>query len=120
MTQFLDGIGYNGWILPALLALPLLGALLMFAQGMLQKGDAESAMRSSRSLALWIFIAEAVLSIGLWWSVDVASPEWQATVNAAWIPQWGARFAPWVPSSKRSTSRIPAFRCRNRSTSPTT
>lgn len=92
MTQFLDGIGYNGWILPALLALPLLGALLIFAQGMTQKQEGETAMRSARSLALWIFLAEAVLSLGLWWSVDVASLDWQAYVDAAWIPQWGARF----------------------------
>ena len=92
MTQFLDGIGYNGWILPALLALPLVGALLMVFQGTTQKGDAEAAMRGARSLALWIFLAEAVLSIGLWWSVDAVSPDWQARVDAAWIPQWGVRF----------------------------
>ena len=92
MTQFLDGIGYNGWILPALLVLPLLGALLVFAQGMTQKQDAAAAMRSARSLALWIFLTEAVLSLGLWWSVDVNSGDWQGLVDAAWIPQWGARF----------------------------
>ena len=92
MTQFLDGIGYNGWILPALLALPLVGALLMVFQGSTHKGDAEAAMRGARSLALWIFVAEAVISIGLWWSVDAVSPDWQARVDAAWIPQWGVRF----------------------------
>jgi len=92
VTGFLDGMGYNGWILPALLVLPLLGALLMFAQGMLQRQDAESAMRASRSLAMGIFMAEAVLSLGLWWSVDVGSVEWQALVDVEWIPQWGARF----------------------------
>ena len=92
MTQFLDGIGYNGWILPALLALPLLGAIAVVLQGVAQKGDAEAALKSARSLALGIFVAEAVLSLGLWWSVDVNSPDWQALVDLAWIPQWGARF----------------------------
>jgi NADH-quinone oxidoreductase subunit M len=92
MTTFLDGIGYNGWILPALLALPLLGALLLFAQGMTQKQGGDAAMRSARTLALWVFLAEAVLSLGLWWSVDVTSVDWQALVDASWIPQWGARF----------------------------
>ena len=92
MTQFLDGIGYNGWILPALLALPVVGALLMVLQGSTQKQDADASMRSARSLALWIFLGEAVLSLGLWWSVDVVSADWQARVDAAWIPQWGARF----------------------------
>ena len=54
MTQFLDGIGYNGWILPALLVLPALGALLLVLQGALQQQDAAGAMRSSRALALGI------------------------------------------------------------------
>ena len=92
MTQFLDGIGYNGWILPALLALPLVGALLMVLQGSVQKQEPDAAMRGARSLAFGIFLAEAVLSLGLWWSVDTVSPDWQAYVDAAWIPQWGARF----------------------------
>jgi NADH-quinone oxidoreductase subunit M len=92
VTQFLDGIGYNGWILPVLLGLPLVGALLMFMQGAMQKHEPEAAMRASRSLALWIFLAEAVLSLGLWWSIDTVSPDWQARVDLAWIPQWGARF----------------------------
>ena len=92
MTQFLAGLGYNSWILPTLLGLPLVGALLVFAQGATQKSDSEAAMRSARTLALWIFVAEAVLSLGLWWSVDVTSLDWQAYVDAAWIPQWGARF----------------------------
>ncbi len=92
MTQFLASIGYNGWILPALLALPLLGAILILALGFTHKGDGDSAMRSSRSVAFWVFLAEAVISLGLWWSVDVVSPDWQAVVDAAWIPMWGARF----------------------------
>jgi NADH-quinone oxidoreductase subunit M len=93
VTAFLDSIGYNGWILPALLALPLAGALLLalLARGAATAGP-EAAMRSSRTLALWVFVAEAVLSLGLWWSVDVASPDWQAYVDLKWIPQWGARF----------------------------
>lgn len=95
MNSFLDSIGYNGWILPALLALPLVGALALFLQGLTAaKGDAagEAAMRSSRSLALAFFVAEAVLSLGLWWSIDPSAPGWQAGVDAVWIPRWGVRF----------------------------
>jgi NADH-quinone oxidoreductase subunit M len=98
VTAFLDSIGYNGWILPALLGLPLVGALALFLQGATASetpdpaAHAAAAMRSSRSLALAFFVAEAVLSLGLWWSVDVASPDWQSRVDLAWIPQWGARF----------------------------
>ena len=92
MTQFLDGIGYNGWILPALLALPLLGALAMVLLASTRTQDADAAMRGSRTLAFGFFLAEAVLSLGLWWSVDPASADWQAYVDLAWIPQWGVRF----------------------------
>ncbi len=92
MNQFLDGMRYDSWILPALLALPLLGALLIALQGWLQKQDGDAAMKSSRSLALWIFVLEALLSLGLWWSTDVGTPDWQAVVDLAWIPQWGIRF----------------------------
>ena len=93
MTALLNSIGYNGWILPVLLGLPLLGALALFAQGALAPAANEAAaMRSSRSLAFWFFFAEAVLSLGLWWSVDVSSPDWQAFVDQPWIPAWGARF----------------------------
>jgi NADH-quinone oxidoreductase subunit M len=92
VTQFLDGIGYNGWILPALLALPLLGALAMVLLASTRTQDADAAMRGSRTLAFGFFLAEAVLSLGLWWSVDPASADWQAYVDLAWIPQWGVRF----------------------------
>ena len=33
MNAVLQGMGYNGWILPVLLALPLLGAVTMAVQG---------------------------------------------------------------------------------------
>jgi NADH-quinone oxidoreductase subunit M len=93
VTTFLDSIAYNGWILPVLLGLPVVGALAVFLQGATGNGgDAGAAMRSSRSLALGFFVAEAVLSLGLWWSVDPASADWQAYVDLAWIPQWGVRF----------------------------
>ena len=93
MTAFLDSIGFNGWILPALLLLPMAGALALLVQRSMSgdTGD-EAAMRSSRTIALWVFIAEAVLSLGLWWSVDVGSADWQAYIDLEWIPQWGARF----------------------------
>ncbi len=92
MTKFLVGIGYNGWILPVLLVLPLVGGLLLVLHRCTQRQDADAAMRSARSIAFWIFVAEAVLSIGLWWSIDTVSADWQAYVDVAWIPQWGARF----------------------------
>ncbi|MEX2181187.1 MAG: NADH-quinone oxidoreductase subunit M [Gemmatimonadaceae bacterium] len=92
MTALLDSIGYNGWIIPVLLGLPLVGALVLFVAGSRGGASAATAMASSRLTAFWFFLAEAVLALGLWWSVDVTSPDWQAMVDVAWIPQWGARF----------------------------
>ncbi|MGA1309240.1 MAG: complex I subunit 4 family protein [Gemmatimonadaceae bacterium] len=93
MTAFLDGIGYNGWVLPVLLALPLLGAALVAVQGINARGqDALTQMQQARRAALFVFVTEAVLSLGLWWSVDVTNVAWQAMVDLPWIPQWGIRF----------------------------
>jgi NADH-quinone oxidoreductase subunit M len=91
VTAFLDSIGYNGWILPVLLGLPLLGAGVLFARSG-STASADVKMAGDRQLAFWFFLAEAVLSLGLWWSVDVASPDWQAAVKLPWIPAWGVTF----------------------------
>lgn len=93
MTAFLDSIGYNGWILPVLLVLPLVGAVTLFARGgAVKTASPEARMSADRRLALWFFLAEAVLALGLWWSVDVGSPDWQAAVQLPWIPEWGVSF----------------------------
>jgi len=91
VTAFLDSIGYNGWILPVLLGLPLLGAGVLFARSG-STASADAKMAGDRQLAFWFFLAEAVLSLGLWWSVDVSSPDWQAAVKLPWIPAWGVTF----------------------------
>ncbi len=91
MTAFLDSIGYNGWILPVLLGLPLLGAGVLFARAG-STASADVKMAGDRQLAFWFFVAEAALSLGLWWSVDVSSPDWQAAVQLPWIPAWGVTF----------------------------
>ena len=93
MLSFLDSIGYNNWILPVLLLLPLAGALVVSALGMAAGKDADRKMDGLRRIVLAIFTLEAVLSLGLWWSVNVGSPEWQATFSLPWIPAWGMRFA---------------------------
>ena len=93
MNAVLQGMGYNGWILPVLLALPLLGAVTMAVQGIGARGqDTLVQMQQVRRTALLFFVAEAVLSLGLWWSVDVSSLAWQGLVDLPWIPQWGIRF----------------------------
>ena len=121
MNGFLASIGYEHWILPALLAIPLAGALVIWVQGAVggrgvgaapNAAPEESAAaragadprtaideiasgvaKPARSIALVTFLAEFVISLGLWWAFDATDGRWQFAVNVPWIPSWGARFA---------------------------
>ncbi len=96
MNAFLDSIGYDAWVLPALLVLPLLGALLIWAQGARRDAsvvDAEGGPDFPRRVAFWTLVAEFVVSLGLWWSIDPGTASWQATVDRPWIPSWGVNFS---------------------------
>ena len=95
MREFLLSVGYDHWILPALLVVPLLGALAVLAGGRAPEGDDEvltGAANRPRSLATIAFAIEFVLSLGLWWAFDPAVSGWQQLYDVAWIPSWGARF----------------------------
>jgi NADH-quinone oxidoreductase subunit M len=83
MTAFLDSIGYQGWILHALIWLPLLGSLVAI------KWDEDSV----KDFALWWSLAVFVLSAGLWWAFDPAMAGMQMETVAAWIPAWGVHYA---------------------------
>ncbi|HEV8362780.1 MAG TPA: NADH-quinone oxidoreductase subunit M, partial [Gemmatimonadaceae bacterium] len=97
MAPFLESIKYNSWILTVLLALPTLGALIVWAHGRASSTDngdaAEAGARTARHLTLWIFILEFVLSLGLWWSIDPSNAGFQATMDVRWIDAWGAKYA---------------------------
>jgi NADH-quinone oxidoreductase subunit M len=98
MTSFLNSIGYQHWILPALLLIPLLGAAIIWARGAatsVPPGDevASGAANTPRMLALVTFAVEFVVSLGLWWSFDPANTDWQSAVNVPWIPLWGIHFS---------------------------
>jgi NADH-quinone oxidoreductase subunit M len=93
MNDLLNSIGYNAWVLPALLLIPLIGAvvilLLPVATAPVEHGVETPA---ARTFAFWIFLLEFVVSLGLWWSYNPANTGWQAGVDFSWIPTWGARF----------------------------
>jgi NADH-quinone oxidoreductase subunit M len=94
MTAFLSSINYNAWIIPVLLLLPAFGAVGLWAHALLTAQDpADKRWREVRILALAFFLAEALLSLGLWWSFDPAIASWQAAVDLSWIPAWGVRFS---------------------------
>ena len=82
MRTFLDSIGYGGWILHALVAIPLVGAVLVA----LMRG------RGARHLALAITVMELVLSLGLWWHFDPAGGmQYRSAVD--WLPRWGIQYS---------------------------
>ena len=93
MANLLDSIGYNSWVLPALLLIPLVGAaviLLLPVRDPAQTGGVETP--AARQLAFWFFLIEFVVSVGLWWSFNPADTGWQAAIDTKWIPTWGVRF----------------------------
>jgi NADH-quinone oxidoreductase subunit M len=120
MNGFLSSIAYDRWILPALLAIPLAGALLIWLQGALGgRGAGASpeaapeeaaaaragvdprttvdeiatgAANAPRMIALLAFLVEFIVSLGLWWAFDPTDARWQFAVSKPWIPSWGVRF----------------------------
>ena len=95
MRVFLLSVGYDRWILPALLLLPLLAALAVLAGGREAEGEDEvvsGAASRPRALATAAFALEFVLSIGLWWAFDPSVSGWQQVFDVRWIPSWGVRF----------------------------
>src|SRR3569623_54143 len=74
MQDFLPQIDYNAWILPALLLLPLAGALLLLLMGALSRDDGTlDAAPSARWIALMVLLLSSVIMplavLGSWTSI---------------------------------------------------
>lgn len=82
MNELLQTIGYDRWILPVLLLLPLAGVALVLL----------GPERWARWTTLVVAFAELVLSLGLWWAFDPSAGGVQVSFNMSWIPQWGINF----------------------------
>jgi NADH-quinone oxidoreductase subunit M len=82
MIQLLHSIGYDRWILHALVLLPLAGVVPVLL------GDERSAKR----MALAVTTLELLLSVGLWWALDPAEAGMQLVSSATWIPRWGISY----------------------------
>jgi len=95
MAEFLNSIHYNAWILPALLLIPLIGAVIVWGlgAGYATRAEADAHATLAKQVAFWTFLIEFVVSAGLWWSFNPASAGWQAGIDIAWIPMWGVRFS---------------------------
>jgi NADH-quinone oxidoreductase subunit M len=92
MGEFLAGIGYNRWVLPVLLLIPLIGAVVVWLDGRI-RGRQDAAPSAAHRIAFWTLVAEFLVSTGLWWSLDPTNPHFQAVVDWPWIPAWGVRFS---------------------------
>src|SRR5258706_1716578 len=92
MASFLDSIGYNSWVLPALLLIPLVGGVLVLLLPVREPGGTGVETPAARQVTFWLFVLELVVSIVLWWAFNPADTGWQAPIDVAWIPTWGVRF----------------------------
>jgi NADH-quinone oxidoreductase subunit M len=100
MNEFLNSIGYMSWILPALLAIPVVGAAIIWMtptprrRGIPPGTDEITAgiANGPRWIAFLVLLVEFVVSLGLWWAFDPAVAGWQALFDMPWIPTWGVRF----------------------------
>jgi NADH-quinone oxidoreductase subunit M len=83
MTALLDSIGYTGWILHALVWLPVMGMGLVLA----------ASEASAKRVAFWWSFGVMVLSLGLWWAFDVSEPGFQMVSTTPWIEAWGVSYS---------------------------
>jgi NADH-quinone oxidoreductase subunit M len=99
--QLLLSVGYNRWVLPVLLGLPLLGALAIALQSLGGRGGAPATptddvtsgrAAAPRAIAFATLLLEFVVSLGLWWTFEPTNDAWQARFRAPWIPSWGVTF----------------------------
>src|SRR5688500_14428892 len=93
MRDLLATIGYEKWVLPALLLIPIAGAILIYV-ARIGRGRADDIANagSARIIAFATLVVEFVVSAGLWWTFDTTRSTWQNVVMKAWIPEWGANF----------------------------
>jgi NADH-quinone oxidoreductase subunit M len=83
MGALLEGIGYAGWALHALIWLPVLG------MGLVLWGDEARA----KTTAFWLSIGVFVLSLGLWWAFDPTDGGLQMQSTTPWIETWGVSYS---------------------------
>jgi NADH-quinone oxidoreductase subunit M len=78
----LESIGYAGWVLSTLIALPAVGMLAVLL------GREEHA----KWVALAFALATFLISAPLWFAFNQGTALFQFGVRAAWIPQWGIQY----------------------------
>jgi NADH-quinone oxidoreductase subunit M len=83
MTGLLDAIGYETWILHALVWLPLAGMI----------GVLLGPEHRAKHVAFGWSLGLLILSVGLWWAFDPGASLFQMTSSHPWIESWGVGYA---------------------------
>jgi NADH-quinone oxidoreductase subunit M len=78
----LESIGYAGWALTALIALPAIGMAVVLA----------AREEHAKYVALAIALLTFAVSLPLWFAFNPATAAFQFGVRASWIPQWGIQY----------------------------
>jgi NADH-quinone oxidoreductase subunit M len=78
----LESIGYAGWALTALIALPAIGMAVVLA----------AREEHAKYVALAIALLTFAVSLPLWFAFNPATAAFQFGVRANWIPQWGIQY----------------------------
>ena len=81
MRELLIGMGYDRWIVQALLVLPIIGAALVLAMP-----------TRAKVVAFYAALVEFVVSLGLWWTFDPALASIQFEIAVPWIPAYGISY----------------------------
>jgi len=79
MNGFLTTIGYESWVLDALLAFPLLAGLVLLLR----------PAADAKKIALVATLVEFAISVPLWWAFEIGTSAWQFQQTYQWIPDWG-------------------------------
>ncbi len=86
MNAALTSIGVSAsWLLPALLAIPLGGSILVW---LLPRSVADPEARLARSVTIALLSLTAVMAVALW----IVVPNGTATIDYPWIDEFGSRF----------------------------
>ncbi len=96
MRETLLALRLDEWVLPALLAWPLLGALTVLAWGRVPPTERESRIagwRDVRALTIAVLLGELLLALGLWALFDPGVTGWQAAVDLPLAPRWGVHLS---------------------------
>jgi NADH-quinone oxidoreductase subunit M len=93
MRDLLVSLNFDAWALPALLIIPIVGALVTrFAAHDQVSETAAFEWRGPHVITMLTFVLMGLVGIGVYIMFEVGEPGWQLVADYAWIPDWGARF----------------------------